>query len=81
MGRTYAGVLGSVAFLTVLARSLIEGGGAFATLQLATICLFGFAGLGFVAGQIADMVVFESVRFRISAEMGSQTEPQVRTRS
>ena len=30
MGRTYAGVLGSVAFLTVLARSLIEGGGAFA---------------------------------------------------
>ncbi len=68
MGRTYAGVLGPVAFLTVLTRSLIDGGSPTETLQLAMICLFGFAGLGFVAGQIADMVVMDSIRARFAHE-------------
>lgn len=75
MGRTYAGVLGLVAFVTVLARSLIDGSSAAGTVHLATICLFAFAGIGYVAGQIADMVVRDAVRARFEEDMRSRQRP------
>ncbi len=64
MGRAYAGILGPLAFATILARSLIEGGNVEATLKVATLCLFLFAAIGFIVGQIAEMVVLESVKTR-----------------
>lgn len=69
MGRTYAGILGSLAFTTMLARGVIDRSGAEATLILATISLFAFAGLGYVVGQIADSIVLEAVKFRFNAEL------------
>ena len=74
MGRIYAGILGPLAFVTVMARSLIERGAAGSTLQTATVCLLAFAILGYIAGQIADLVVLDSVRVRFESEMRSQAE-------
>ena len=74
MGRTYGGVLGLVAFMTVLARNMIDGDTAVGTMRMATICLFAFAVLGFVAGQIADMVVHDLVRVRFEEEMRSRQQ-------
>jgi hypothetical protein len=65
----YAGILGPVAFATILARGLIDAGGVEATLKFATLCLFAFAGIGYVAGRIADLLVTESVRTRFEEEL------------
>ncbi|MFV1966988.1 MAG: hypothetical protein ACC628_16300 [Pirellulaceae bacterium] len=69
MGRMYAGVLGPVAFVTTLARGLIDAGGVETTLKVATFCLFAFAAIGYVAGRIADLMVIETVRARIHEEI------------
>lgn len=69
MGRWYAGILGPVAFAATLARGLVHAAAAEPTLRIATVCLFAFAGLGYVAGQIAEMVVGESVRARFQDEL------------
>lgn len=64
MGRIYAGILGPVAFATILGRSLVDGGAVDSTIKLATACLFAFAAIGYIAGSIADSIVTESVRTR-----------------
>ncbi|HEU0067733.1 MAG TPA: hypothetical protein VFQ26_00545 [Nitrospiraceae bacterium] len=69
MGRTYAGILGPLAFTTILARGVFNGSGAESTLILATTCLFAFAGVGYVVGQIADSIVLEAVKFQFNAEL------------
>lgn len=61
MGRTYAGVLGLVAFATVTARAVISGGEIGVTLKTASVCLFLFAFIGFAAGSIAESTVTRSV--------------------
>jgi hypothetical protein len=65
----YAGVLGPLAFATIVTRGLIDAGGAESTLKMATFGLFGFAAVGYVAGRIADLMVIETVRARISEEI------------
>ena len=69
MGRTYAGILGPLAFATVLFRGLILGEGAEPTLKLAMICLFAFAILGLVIGRVAEATVLESVKARFDGEL------------
>jgi len=69
MGRLYAGILGPVAFATVLGRSLVDGGGVAATLQIATACLFGFAAIGYVTGRLAEGIVTDSVHSRFRSEL------------
>ena len=69
MGRMYAGVLGPLAFTTILARSLVHGSGAEATLKTAILCLFAFTVIGYVAGRIADSIVIDSVRARFQEEL------------
>ncbi len=69
MGRAYAGVLGPLAFLTVLAQGLIHSGGASETLWRATLALGAFGIIGCVAGQIAGQVVEDAVRGRLTAEI------------
>ena len=61
MGRTYAGVLGLVAFATVTARAVMSGGDVGTTLKTASICLFLFALIGFAVGLIAESTVTRSV--------------------
>ena len=74
MGRTYAGILGPLAFTIVVARSLLGGGGVEATMLLASVCLFVFAGIGYVAGQIADGIVFQAVKVRFDEELQASQE-------
>ena len=69
MSRTYAGVLGPVAFCTVVARGLIAGGEFESTMLLASISLFAFAAIGFVVGSIAETTILHSVIARCNAEL------------
>lgn len=69
MGRQYAGILGPLACASVLARGILGDHGLEPTLIAAICGLFGFAALGFVAGQTADYLVRMSVRTRFQAAM------------
>ena len=69
MGRAYAGILGPLAFALVCARGVLAAGGAEATLLAATAALFVFAGIGYLAGQLADYLVRESVRTQFQTAM------------
>ena len=73
MGRAYAGVLGPLAFLTVLAQGLVHSANAQETLWRAVVALAAFAGIGCVAGQIAGRIVEDAVRGRLTAEMTRQS--------
>ena len=68
VGRTYAGVLGPLAFFTVLVRGLGHGAGVEATLVAAMVGLIAFSALGSIVGQLADWIVRESVWSRIETE-------------
>ncbi len=74
MGRIYAGVLGSVAFATVLARSLIHIGGVESSLWQAVVCLLLFSLIGGALGRLAEWIVEDSVRARLAAEMVAAAE-------
>jgi hypothetical protein len=68
MGRTYAGVLGLLAFLVVIARGLIHHGSVSSTLTLALGAMFTFAGIGLVLGQMAAQTVADALRSQLVAE-------------
>ncbi len=72
MGRSYAGILGPLAFSLIVARGVLLGAGVNHTLFTASIGLFACGGLGYVVGQIAQSTVDESVRTRFAVEMQSQ---------
>jgi C4-dicarboxylate transporter len=71
MGKSYAGVLGLLACGMILARGLIAGGGLESTIVTASAALFGFAALGWIAGQLAQRFIDESVRNRFQAALAS----------
>jgi hypothetical protein len=68
VGRTYAGILGFLAFQIEVLRGLLRSAGAESTLWRASLALFAFALLGYVAGELASWVVEESVHDRVAAE-------------
>jgi hypothetical protein len=78
MGRTYAGVLGLLACGIILARGLVTGGGAEGTLLAASGGLFLFAGLGYLAGQTAEMLVRDSVRSQFQSALTAWQQQQHR---
>jgi hypothetical protein len=69
MGRTYAGILGPLAMVTVVARALIHGGGVEVPLKCACLCLVLFAIIGWIAGRWAERIVVEAARTRLMAEL------------
>jgi hypothetical protein len=71
MAREYAGVLGPLACGMILARGLITGGGMEITISTACVALFGFAGIGWIAGQLAERFLEESVRTRFQSALQS----------
>lgn len=71
MPRAYAGVLGSLACGMILARGLLAGSGLESTIAAACAALFGFAALGWIAGQLAERFIQESVRTRFQAALAS----------
>jgi hypothetical protein len=76
MGRAYAGSLGLLACGIILIRGLVHGAGAEATILAASGGLFLFALVGYVAGQLADMLVRESVTSQFQTAMAAWEEQQ-----
>jgi hypothetical protein len=72
VGRTYAGVLGPIAFLTVALRGWKQGSGVEPSLLSAWLALVAFAALGYVVGRLAAWIVEESVKSRINQELAAQ---------
>jgi hypothetical protein len=81
VGRAYAGVLGPLAFLTVLVHGLLHSASPQATLWRACLALGTFAIIGCIAGQIAGQIVEDSVRGRLTAEIARRTTEQAATRA
>lgn len=81
MGRMYAGILGLIAFATVVARAVFLGGDAEVTLWTATWNSLLFALLGGLAGRLAEQTIIEGVRIRFEQELNSRAEaPEVSPR-
>ena len=79
MGRTYAGILGMIAYATAIGRGVIEGGSLEVTLKAASICLFLFAALGYVFGRMAEDAVTQSLRTQLDEQRKIESE-QLETR-
>ena len=71
MARIYAGILGLLAFATVVARGLAYGGPGGELIWSAVLGMFGFAAVGYAIGRTAQWIVDDSVRGRLAAEMQS----------
>jgi hypothetical protein len=69
MGRTYAGSLGLLACGITLIRGLVQGASSEATILTACGGLFLFALVGYVAGELAELFVRESVRTQFQAAL------------
>ena len=76
MGQAYAGVLGPLACVVTIARGTMAGHGLESTMLAACVGLFGFAALGFIAGQLANYLVGESVRWQFQEAMKSWEQQQ-----
>ncbi|MCU0960308.1 MAG: hypothetical protein MUF48_09405 [Pirellulaceae bacterium] len=61
MGRAYAGILGPLAFVTVVARCLVRGGDTVAAVGTASVMLFVFSALGYIIGSVAERTVVEAL--------------------
>ena len=75
MGRSYAGVLGLVAFTTMVMRGVCHQSGASATFPVAAAMLFVFAGLGYLLGSIAEGAIAADLRARFAEEMARLQSP------
>ena len=71
MARIYAGILGLLAFATVIARGLAYGGPGGESIWNAVLAMFAFAAVGYAMGRTAQWLVDDSVRGRLAAEMQS----------
>lgn len=76
VARTYAGILGLVAFATSLAWGVIKGKQAESVLWMAWLAMLGFAALGWVLGWVAERTVKEAVTHQAIAELASRDRPE-----
>lgn len=72
MGRIYAGALGLLAFVTILARGLIAGAGSGNLMFYAVAALFVFAAIGWLIGVTAQRTIDEAVKRRFDDEVKAQ---------
>ena len=74
MGRTYAGILGILAFLLVLGRGLINGGSVETTIRVACTSLLVMALVGAIVGRLAAWFVEQSIRWQIQGELEAHSQ-------
>jgi len=80
VGRSFAGVLGLVAFVAAMARGWVAGGDVNHVVFDAWLGLILFAAVGYVAGSLAGWIVDDSVRSRVAMELAArQTETAAST--
>lgn len=80
MGRNYAGILGVIAFLTVLGRGLVGGDTVATTMRVAVCSLAAMAVVGAIIGRLGAWLVEESIRWRIHQELATEQRPAERVR-
>ena len=71
MSRTYAGILGAIAFTTTTLRGLLAGSGLEATVLDAMVMLICFTVVGAVIGLLAERTVLESIRAQLVQQAAS----------
>ncbi len=71
MAHTYAGILGHLAMLAVLARGAAHSSGTEEVVVAAWICLAVFACIGGAVGALAGWIVEQSVRASLSSELSA----------
>jgi hypothetical protein len=69
MGPSYAGILGSLAYVIVILRGVLQGYAVEGTIRLSILMLFVFAAVGYVIGKIAESTVKESIRVHLQREL------------
>lgn len=69
MGPSYAGILGSLAYVIVILRGVLQGYAVEGTIRLSILMLFVFAAVGYVIGKIAESTVKESIRVQLQREL------------
>lgn len=69
MARTYAGILGSLALLTSLARGFVHAQSTDTVLLTAWCSLIVFAAVGYVVGGIAARTIDESVIAAVQTQL------------
>ena len=76
MAPTYAGILGPLALIVVLAHGTVHGNSLPSTLMTGWIALLAFSVIGYVAGRIAETTVVRGFQDRVTSEIENQTESQ-----
>lgn len=76
MERSYAGILGPVAFGVVVTRSLFEGGSVDGALRSAPVALFVFAAIGYAIGLIAEKTIVGAVETEFHAKLRAEETPE-----
>jgi len=71
MGREYAGILGTTAFVTVIFRGILQFGSLESMIPTAVGAMFLFAAVGWFVGSAAARIVDESVHQRINEQLES----------
>jgi hypothetical protein len=72
MARIYAGILGLLAFATVVARGVAHESSLDSTVWMACSMLFVFAAVGYLIGGAARFVVDDSVRGQLALQMAAK---------
>jgi hypothetical protein len=72
MARIYAGILGLLAFATVVARGVAHQISPSSTLWQACGMLFVFAAVGYLIGSTARWLVDDSVRGQLAGELAAR---------
>ena len=80
MGPSFAGILGSLAFVVILVRGAIHCASAGDVLFTSVLGLAAFALAGFVAGQVADQAIVESVTKQFHDELLTRETKKVESR-
>ena len=69
MGPSYAGILGTLAYVIVILRGVLQGYAVEGTIKLSILLLFVFAAIGYVIGKIAESTVEDSIQVQLQREL------------
>ena len=69
MGPSYAGILGTLAYVSVILRGVLQGYAVEGTIKLSILLLFVFAAIGYVIGKIAESTIEDSIQVQLQREL------------
>ena len=69
MGPSYAGILGTLAYVNVILRGVLQGYAVEGTIKLSILLLFVFAAIGYVIGKIAESTIEDSIQVQLQREL------------